>query len=504
MKKLLLILTLFSNLSFPQTVQGKIVNYLSQGLEDKYVEVHLTIDGTYLRHSGRTDANGYFSVNYISNVKDKNLLPEGYEVSLNYPQPFNPKTSFNISLPTKAQISIDVFTILGTRVLTIKKKEYPTGLNRLVVELNGFSNGVYIARINIDDKYFITRKMLLLYGSQHANESAIISIPQLKKQFTLIMLDSITVSGDAIKKKSVYYGMPIPNTDYNIGNIQVDSNFVNLILNVKKLMYWKQPNNQLGNAQVSVSGKSAITDANGQATLLVPSGRNTLVITDPRIYKREAVLKLENDSTHTEYVLDTFIFPQSLMDFYNDIFGRIWPGLGYKDARWIKPPIFYVVADTNDATGKARFLQQKAKIDTVLAPAYTTPLYPEGFLKDYKIEVGLNPPAGETPGYYTISWGDVGTDVGLTYNLSDTITGNILYAESIYNNLLDPYTNDYATIHELSSGMSFVGRSNDIPSVWNSQLSYEDINFTATDLRCILFQYSRQPGNKMPDRDNDF
>jgi hypothetical protein len=288
----------------------------------------------------------------------------------------------------------------------------------------------------------------------------------------------------------------------------VDSHSVNVSIVVKKLMEWKQANNQLANALVNISGIEKTTDANGQAIFTnIPSGRNSLIITHSEIYKRETILRLENDSTHTEYILDTLNYPNQLMDFTDVLLGKkiIYQNdtIIYKmRGRWTKPLIFYIVADTTQEPDRARFLQQKAKIDTVLVPAYTSPLYPEGFLKDYQIEVGLNPPYNQE-GYYIIQWFNIAPTLGLTSANTDTTTGEILYAKTTYNELLDDYEMDYLTIHELGTGLSNAGRENALPSVWNLPLpSYQNRNFAPTDLQMILYQYSRPPGNKIIDKDN--
>jgi hypothetical protein len=508
MKKLFILITLVSNLAYSQTFIGKVVNHYSTGLEGKKVEIYFNNDGVNKRFLDWTDAEGNFSADSSGtlDVDDKNLLPDGYEVSLNYPQPFNPKTIFNITLPHSSQISVDVFTILGERILTLDKKEFSAGTNKIVIELDGFSNGVYIARINIDDKHFVSRKLLLLYGSQHAKETQISSnLDFLSKPTTITNIDSVVITGDAIKKTTFTGFQQYTGNNIELGTFTVDSNYVNLIFNVKKIMEWTQPNNQQTNALINLSGQEATTEANGQANFITPSGKNTLTITHPEIYTRETILRLEKDSTHTEYIIDTLNYSQILMNFTDDILGKIINGEPYKmRGRWTEPPIFYIVADTTQEPGRERALQQIAKIDTVLAPAYTSPEYPEGFLKNREIQIGTtNVPYGQE-GYYVITWENISPNIGLTYVETDTATGKIKYAQTRYNELADANTMERITIHELSSGMSAAGRSNAISSVWNTSPTFDERNFVPTDLQMILYQYSRPPGNKIVDKDEGF
>lgn len=278
MKKLFVLLVLFHGISFSQSsIVGKVVNYNSQGLEGKLVEVHLTIDGNYTKYSDLTNASGNFLANNLSDVEDDYSLPDGYELSNNYPQPFNPKTIFNLTVPYSSSVSVEVYSVLGEKVRSMDRKDYSAGNHKLVLELNGLSNGVYIARIILDDKYFISRKLLLLYGSQHANDFGNVVVPQLDKPQATIFLDSITVSGDAIYTKTLYYGQQIFSY-FNAGTIQVDSHFVNLTIAVKKLMLWKVPNNQLENAKIKLRNDSSFTDSQGFVYFPnIPSGRIPMV-----------------------------------------------------------------------------------------------------------------------------------------------------------------------------------------------------------------------------------
>ena len=94
------------------------------------------------------------------------LRPNRIDLAQNYPNPFNPSTSIAFSLTEKAQVSLDVFNILGQQVKELVNREYSAG--RYTVSWDGrnekgaaVSSGVYLYRLTVGDQA-IARKMLFL------------------------------------------------------------------------------------------------------------------------------------------------------------------------------------------------------------------------------------------------------------------------------------------------------------------------------------------------------
>ena len=57
----------------------------------------------------KVDANGVFN----SMAIDKLIIPDNYRISSIYPNPFNPITSIEYSLPENADIELIVYNIYG-------------------------------------------------------------------------------------------------------------------------------------------------------------------------------------------------------------------------------------------------------------------------------------------------------------------------------------------------------------------------------------------------------
>lgn len=85
-----------------------------------------------------------------------NLIPETYKLGHNYPNPFNPETTFKYSLPKKTHVSIKIYNIFGQVVATIKEGEQPAGNYSAIWDgRNDFgqlvSSGVYLYEMRTSD-----------------------------------------------------------------------------------------------------------------------------------------------------------------------------------------------------------------------------------------------------------------------------------------------------------------------------------------------------------------
>jgi hypothetical protein len=110
-----------------------------------------------------------FAVQVPTGVDDddpQGSLPYRFELSQNYPNPFNPVTTIEYSIPTRSQVIIEIFNVLGQKVWTLVNASKSAGEYR--IEWNGcddagkpVSTGVYLYRFQAGD-VVQTKKMMLL------------------------------------------------------------------------------------------------------------------------------------------------------------------------------------------------------------------------------------------------------------------------------------------------------------------------------------------------------
>lgn len=94
-------------------------------------------------------------------------LPNNYSLEQNFPNPFNPATTINYSLPKTSKVVIEIYNVIGQKVDTVIDQVQETGNYR--IEWNGvkLASGVYIYKINahaVDNSksFSSVRKMILM------------------------------------------------------------------------------------------------------------------------------------------------------------------------------------------------------------------------------------------------------------------------------------------------------------------------------------------------------
>jgi len=100
------------------------------------------------------------------NVNDSDPIPETFALHANYPNPFNPSTTISYDLPERAQVTLDIYDILGKQIKTLVNQSQDAGNNIAVWDGTDefgrpVSAGVYLYRIKAGE-FIQTRKMLLL------------------------------------------------------------------------------------------------------------------------------------------------------------------------------------------------------------------------------------------------------------------------------------------------------------------------------------------------------
>ncbi len=205
------------------TVSGKLVDQNGNGLSGLQLQLYISPQ-VYNTTSG---SDGTFTFNNVTDVK-KEQLPIGYAVSENYPNPFNPKTRIGITLPNSGRVRVDVYNLLGQRVSDEIEKYFNAGNSYIDLELNGLPNGFYLARITLDGKYSVTKKLILMYGSQHLSSSAGVSYSQLNKlaldgnSKLATNLDSLVATSLIIGRKTFKNLQSMTGNSLNLGNLNID------------------------------------------------------------------------------------------------------------------------------------------------------------------------------------------------------------------------------------------------------------------------------------------
>jgi len=88
-------------------------------------------------------------------------IPNQYALYQNYPNPFNPTTSITYNLPTDGRVSLKVFDMLGSEVVTLVSENQKAGVYTIPFYAGDLASGIYICKITAND-FISSIKMILM------------------------------------------------------------------------------------------------------------------------------------------------------------------------------------------------------------------------------------------------------------------------------------------------------------------------------------------------------
>jgi hypothetical protein len=102
----------------------------------------------------------------LADIGDE-LIPNNYFLSDNYPNPFNPTTSFTFGLSSSVEVKISIYNILGQKIFSFKKGKLDAGSYEF--NWNGenqigeqVTSGIYFYEMEAGNEYRDIKKMTLL------------------------------------------------------------------------------------------------------------------------------------------------------------------------------------------------------------------------------------------------------------------------------------------------------------------------------------------------------
>jgi len=75
--------------------------------------------------------------------------PKEFKLEQNFPNPFNPSTTIQYQLPVDARVTLKVYDILGSEVITLVNEEQEAGYKEVKFNAGNFASGMYIYRLSV-------------------------------------------------------------------------------------------------------------------------------------------------------------------------------------------------------------------------------------------------------------------------------------------------------------------------------------------------------------------
>lgn len=142
------------------------VGWPNQNKMGDYFDMVSTTEGAHIAWAGTF--NGEQDVYYgfmpapVTEVTTRDEgLPLAFELKQNFPNPFNPATSFSFSVPQSSFINLTVFDLLGRQVATVVNQPLAAGNYTKRWDAGGLPSGVYYYRL-VGEGEVQTRSLVLL------------------------------------------------------------------------------------------------------------------------------------------------------------------------------------------------------------------------------------------------------------------------------------------------------------------------------------------------------
>jgi len=109
---------------------------------------------------GTVGADQHLHISRLTGVSEQDPIPSQYKLWQNFPNPFNPSTTIQYSVPRTSRINLRVYDLLGREVSTLVNDVKQPGVYKTVWDTQDMASGVYFLRIR--SGYFTDTKKLTL------------------------------------------------------------------------------------------------------------------------------------------------------------------------------------------------------------------------------------------------------------------------------------------------------------------------------------------------------
>jgi len=112
----------------------------------------------------QVDFDGSFEYSQVINLGS--TLPLEFALEQNYPNPFNPTTTIEYAVPVKSNVTLDVYNLIGQKVMTLVRSEIGAGKHSTQLNASSFTSGIYFFKLTAigedGSKFTSSKKMTLL------------------------------------------------------------------------------------------------------------------------------------------------------------------------------------------------------------------------------------------------------------------------------------------------------------------------------------------------------
>ena len=112
-------------------------------------------------NSGSIDVSILKNLSVQLSAGGNSTTPFHFQLLHNYPNPFNAQTLISYELQLESDVTIDIYDLLGRKVVTLSDGIQPAGNHQMTGNAGGHPSGIYFYKIKAGN-FAATAKMVLL------------------------------------------------------------------------------------------------------------------------------------------------------------------------------------------------------------------------------------------------------------------------------------------------------------------------------------------------------
>jgi hypothetical protein len=139
------------------------IGFVAYTRESTEVEFAVLVNNLrFILQNGDTVLIDAFPNSGTVDVQPLPLIPSGFVLHQNYPNPFNPSTTIRYEVSERSTVRLQVFNLLGQEMSTLVDEEQNSGVYEARFDGSGFSSGIYLYRLFVNNRLVASQKMILI------------------------------------------------------------------------------------------------------------------------------------------------------------------------------------------------------------------------------------------------------------------------------------------------------------------------------------------------------
>lgn len=116
------------------------------------------------RASQKKGTPGFLNDVYFAGISKTETAPVEFMLCINYPNPFNPVTTIQYSIPVQsgsANVVLKVYDVLGKEIAVLVNEPQHSGFHEVTFDASGLSSGIYLYRLQYGSLSSVSKMVLL-------------------------------------------------------------------------------------------------------------------------------------------------------------------------------------------------------------------------------------------------------------------------------------------------------------------------------------------------------